>query len=551
MWLRNFVFILLCLAGLTGLAASLVPVHKGPRENRLHPANAGVVADREAAETASLIDQTFRADWSRENLIPTPRADDLTIARRLALGLMGTIPSLEELRHLEAEPADGRLDRWLTDILEDRRCHDYLAERLTRAFVGVQDGPFIIYRRRRFRAWLSDNLQTNRPYDEIVRDLITESGLWTDHPATNFITVTVKPDQEKGPDEGELAARVSRAFLGVRLDCAECHDHPFQPWKQADFQGLAAFFGHTKQQLTGITDGEGEYVVESRVTGEKQTIAPCVPFKTELLPATGTRRQQLAAWVTHRDNRAFARAAANRFWAELFGRPLVEPIDDIQSAGEPPAVLEILANDFVAHGYDLRRLLRTIAMTEAFQLDSRRDASSPDASSIATEITAEHEAAWAAFPITRMRPEQVIGGILQSGSLTTIDYESHIVVRVLRVIGQNDFIKRYGDLGEEEFSPQGGTIPQRLLMMNGKQLQDRIGQGPLTNATSQIATLAPTDEKAVETAYLAVLTRRPTAEERRYFEASLGSQTDKRSRNERLEDLAWCLLNSTEFSWNH
>jgi hypothetical protein len=337
----------------------------------------------------------------------------------------------------------------------------------------------------------------------------------------------------------------------VRLDCAECHDHPFQPWKQSDFQGLAAFFGQTKQQFTGINDRDGEYEVEDRVTGEKRTIAPCVPFQADLLTAAGTRRQRLAAWVTHRDNRAFARVAANRLWAELFGRPLVEPIDDIPSAGEAPAVLDILADEFVARGFDLRHLIRTIAMTESFQLDSRREASSPDVDSVAAEITPEHEAAWAVFPITRMRPEQVIGGMLQAGSLTTIDYESHIVVRVLRITGQNDFIKRYGDLGEEEFSPQGGTIPQRLLMMNGKQLQDRIGEGPLTNATSQIASLAPTDEKAIETSYLAVLTRRPTPDESKYFEAVLASTTDKRSRNERLEDFYWCLLNSTEFSWNH
>ncbi len=547
MWLRNLVFILLCLAGLTALAASLVPVHKKPRDNGLRTSDRrDSSADHEAAQTAARIDELLRADWTRANLIPAGRADDLTIARRLALGLMGTIPSLQEIRQLEAEPAEGRLDRWLTAILEDRRCHDYLAERLARAFVGVQEGPFVIYRRRRFLAWLSDKLQENRPYDEIVRELITESGLWTDHPATNFITVTIKPDQEKGPDEGELAARVSRAFLGVRLDCAECHNHPFQPWKQADFQGLAAFFGNTKQRLTGIGDGDGEYEVEDRVTGEKKTIAPCVPFQGDLVPATGTRRERLAAWVTHRENRAFARAAGNRLWAELFGRPLIEPIDDIQSAGEPPPVLDILANDFVAHGYDLRQMIRVISMTESFRLDSRRDARSAGA-----EITPDHEAAWAAFPITRLRPEQVIGGVLQSGSLTTIDYESHILVRILRITGQNDFVKRYGDLGEEEFSPQGGTIPQRLLMMNGKQLQDRIGEGPLTNATSQIASLAPTDAKAVETAYLAVLTRRPTPAEKTHFETALTSQTDGRSRNQRLEDLYWCLLNSTEFSWNH
>jgi hypothetical protein len=547
-WLRNVVFILLCLVGLSVLAASLAPVHKKPRDNRLHPVSAShdAAADREVIEVAARVDQSFQAAWKEANMTPAPRADDLTIARRLALGLLGTIPSLEEMRQLEGEPEVERLDRWLTAILNDRRCHDYLAERLARAFVGVQDGPFIIYRRRRFVAWLSDQLQANRPYDEIVRELISDSGIWTDHPATNFVTVTIKPDQETGPDEGELAARVSRAFLGVRLDCAECHDHPFQSWKQADFQGLAAFFGQTKQAFTGIADTEGEYVVDDRLTGEKLTITPCVPFQTDLLPTDGSRRHKLAAWVTHRDNRAFGRAVVNRFWAELFGRPLIEPIDDIPSAGEPSPALDILAKDFVEHGYDLRRLVRAIAATEVFRLDSRGAAGSGEA-----EVTPEHEAAWAAFPISRLRPEQVIGGLLQSASLSTIDYQSHIIIRIGRAIGQNDFIKRYGDLGEEEFASQGDTIPQRLLMMNGKQLQDRIDQNLLANAATQIAVLAPNDEKAVETAYLAVLTRRPTAEEANHFVAVLTDKADARSRNERLEDLYWCLLNSTEFSWNH
>jgi hypothetical protein len=544
-WLKNLVFAVLCVAGLSALAASLALVHKQAQGRRLRSADArpADVAQADVAPAAAKVDEVFRADWAKAGLIPAPPADDLVVARRLSLALLGTIPSLEEIRQFEQEPPEGRVERWLEAVLHDRRCHDYLAERLARAFVGVQDGPFIIYRRRRFVAWLTDQLQANRPYDELVRELITDSGIWTDRPATNFVTVTIKPDQQKGPDQSELAARVARAFLGVRLDCAECHDHPFQPWKQRDFQGLAAFFGQTKQQgLKGIVDGEGEYEVENRVTLAKETVAPCVPFEAALLPAAGTRREKLAAWVTHRDNRAFSRAAVNRLWAELFGRPLVEPIDDIPSAGDPPAALEVLAADFVEHGYDLRRLIRVIAATAVFRIASN----APD-----QEITADHEAAWAAFPLTRLRPEQVVGGLVQSASLSTIDYESHILVRIGRLGAQNDFIKRYGDLGEEEFSPQGGTIPQRLLMMNGKQLQDRIGQNVLANAATHIAMLAPSDEKAVETAYLATLTRRPTAAEAAHFVAELGDRSDTRSRNQRLEDLYWCLLNSTEFSWNH
>ncbi|MGH7134148.1 MAG: DUF1549 domain-containing protein, partial [Pirellulales bacterium] len=331
-WLKNLVFILLCVAGLSALAASLAPVHKKPHDQQLRSAEtaAGRQAGPDVAAAAAKIDEVFRADWAKAGLTPAPPADDLTVARRLSLALVGTIPSLEEIRQLENDPPEGRIERWLEALLSDRRSHDYLAERLARAFVGVQDGPFIVYRRRRFVAWLTDQLAGNRPYNELVRELIIDSGIWTDRPATNFVTVTIKPDQQKGPDEAELAARVSRAFLGVRLDCAECHDHPFQNWKQRDFQGLAAFFGQTKQQgLKGIVDAEGEYEVENRMTLAKETVVPCVPFHSDLLPSEGTRREKLAAWVTHPQNRAFARAAANRFWAELFGRPLVEPIDDI------------------------------------------------------------------------------------------------------------------------------------------------------------------------------------------------------------------------------
>ena len=186
---------------------------------------------------------------------------------------------------------------------------------------------------------------------------------------------------------------MSRAFLGVRLDCAECHDHPFRQWKQADFQSLAAFFGQTKQSFTGIRDESGPFEVEERLSGKHKAIEPAVPFHPDLLPSDGTARERLAAWITHPKNEAFARATVNRAWAILFGRPLVEPIDDLSppgdrppnetppsqrkevaagrasaaaevevtswdaAGGNEPAALAILAEDFVQHGFDLRRLL--------------------------------------------------------------------------------------------------------------------------------------------------------------------------------------------------
>ena len=222
----------------------------------------------------------------------------------------------------------------------------------------------------------------------------------------------------------------------------------------------------------------------------------------------------------------------------MLGKPLVEPVDSLETDVPIPAALKILADDFADHDFDLRRLIRVIACTEVFRLDSAAD----------RDITEDDEKAWAAFPLTRLRPEQVVGGLVQSSSVTTIDAESHLFIRLIRLTNQSDFVKRYGDSGEDEFGGRGGTIPQRLLMMNGNLIGERIKQSPF-NSSTRIAWMAPDDRRAVETAYLSVLTRRPTPEESDYFEKNLADKG--LARPQRLEDLFWALINSTEASWNH
>ncbi len=537
---RDLLFLALIFGGagslVATLAPALTPLREKPRERATPLATqAPVVAE---------VERTLRQEWASAGLKPAPRASELAVLRRLALALTGTVPSIEEIRQFEARPADDRLRHWLDGLLRDRRCADYLAERLARAYVGTEDGPFLIFRRRRFVAWLSDELLRNRPYNDLVRELIAGNGLWTDHPATNFLTVTFDAET-KEPNVERLAARVARAFLGVRLDCAQCHNHPFQPWKQRDFQGLAAFFGQVHSGFSGIHDGTGEFRATDRKTGVLSVIEPRVPFANDLATdsATGSRREQLADWVAHPNNPYLPRATVNRAWALMFGKPLVEPVDDLPSAGDPPRVLTLLANDFVANGFDLRRLFRSIAESAPFALDS---ASEPATDS---SLSQAHEDAWAAFPMTRLRPEQVAGGLLQASSLETIDARSHILVRLATQIGTNEFVKRHGDMGEDEFDARGGTIPQRLLLMNGNLVHDKT-KDDFSNAAARVSILAPTDRSAVETAYLAVLTRRPTPEEAAHFEPRLAGTRDL-VRKDRMTDLFWTLLNASEFSWNH
>lgn len=535
-WARNLLFLLVCTGAVAALAAGLFPA-----DARHAPQPAAPVLDVSDPAVAR-VDAAFTRAWTAAGVEPSAAAPQLAILRRMALALAGTIPSLEEIRRIEGWPSDERVSRYLSQLLADRRSADFVAERLARAYVGVDDGPFLLFRRRRFVSWLADQLAENAPYDQIARHVVADDGLWTDTPAVNFITVTIDPDESPAPDANKLAARVARAFLGVRLDCAECHDHPFDRWKQQDFQSLAAFFGETRNSLRGIRDSAESYQVENRQTGELQTVAPAAPFATQLVPDVDAPRQRLAGWLTHRDNRAFSRTAVNRAWAILFGRPLAEPIDNLPIDSPVHPALDLLADDFVAHGYDWRRLLTVIASTRAFQLDS--------ALADETANPAQHQTHWAAFPLVRLRPEQVVGALLQSASLSTIDSDSHIVVRLARAIGQNDFIRRYGDSGAEEFDPHGGTIPQRLLLMNGEIVHDRTEENLLANAATRIASLAPDDATAMEVATLAVLTRRPDDVERQLFGERLAGTTGS-ERARRLGDLVWALVNSTEFSWNH
>jgi hypothetical protein len=539
MGMRDLVFVgvaagaaLLLSAGLLRSTAS--PSTVKPREPALFHSTdiKPVVAD---------LDAMFRKERGEHGVAPAPLAPNLAVFRRLSLALTGTVPSLEAIRAFEALPAEGRLDAALENLLRDRRAADYLAERFARAYVGTEAGPFVLFRRRRFTTWLSDSIIENRPYDAIVRNLLTERGLWTDHPATNFVTVTNDAERER-PDPERLGARVARAFLGVRLDCAQCHDHPFQPWKQADFQGLAAFFGGIHADLRGVREGKNDYQPLDRKTNKSKSVKPKVPYRPELLPKTGTPREQLAAWVIDARNPNLARATVNRVWALMFGRPLHEPVDDLPADGTVEPVLAHLAADFSAQGYDLRRLIRVIAATEAFRVDSAGGSSVVD-------LTADHDATWAAFPITRLRPEQVAGSIFQAASLTTLGPDNPWIARLATYTGTNDFVKRYGDMGEDEFDLKGGTIPQRLLLLNGDLVRDKTKPG-LFNASTRVALQAPTDAKAVEIVYLTVLTRRPTAEESTYFIAKLaGTKGD--DRKNKLTDLYWTLLNTTEFSWNH
>ena len=499
------------------------------------------------------IDSLLRDRADAAGLDAAGPADDLTVLRRTWLALAGTIPSLEEIRLFEADSESGRLDRWLSRILADRRCAEHLAGLFADALTGTEGGPPFVFRRDRFTTWLADAIHDGRPFDGIVRDMVAGEGLWTGAPAVNFVTQAAKGERV---DENVLAGRVARAVLGARIDCAQCHDHPFAPWTQGQFEGLAACFATVRLSPLGVRDSApAELRIEpaAAATGmmpeaddaggamTARRVPPRVPFGEERFAGSDPPRQRLASWLTHPANRRFERAVANRCWAIAFGRPWHAPVDDVPDPASTPRdddLLDVVGGDFRAGGCDIRRTLATICSTSAF----RRRSAHPglDEEKTAAAVTD----AWAAFPLSQLAPAQVISAMVQAGSVRTIDPDSHLLVRTVRLLRTLDFTREYGGAGRDVAEP--ATIPQALVRMNGR-LTRELTEANAFTGPGRIAGLAGDEHARLEAVFLACLTRRPTDAERGTLAPILEGSPPARA----VEDVYWSLFNSAEFCWNH
>ena len=505
-------------------------------------------------QTLATVNQQLAEMAATAGVETAPPADNLTIARRLSLALVGNGMSLEELRAFESKPAGEQLTWWTDYLLTDRRWADYFAERFSRALVGTDNGPFVLFRRRKLNAWLSEQLSSGVGYDKIVRQMLSAEGLWTDTPPVNFVTATMDEANKGRGDPVRLAGRTSRALLAQRIDCVRCHDDFIGSLNfgsldepiagtQEHFHSLAAFYAGTALAdpvFSGITDDGQPYRIKYLGDSEESEVQPAVPFSPELLPAQGKPRVRLAAWITDPHNRAFGRATVNRVWGLMFSRPVVDPVDNIPLNMAVPKILDTLADDWSQHGFDLARLVRMIAACDAFQRDSRAE----------FEVTEQHEQVWSVFPLTQLRPDQVAGNLLQASKLIAMDSSNSVLRRLEAYGSKQNFLQLFGDRGEDEFESEAVTITQRLIMMNGELAADRTGVDLINNAATRIAALVADDQPAIELVFLTTFNRRPSEAELATFGKELSGKQGKQ-RQQALSDIAWAMVNSTEFSWNH
>lgn len=492
------------------------------------------------------VDRTIEKQWSDAGLVPAEPAAELQVFRRLSLALFGAIPALEDLREFDADGGPDRLTRWSVRMLADDRSADYLAERLSIALIGDRASDVPGFRRERFTAWLSSALKRGRPYDEIVRQCIAATGQPTVSGAANFLTAEIAQGEHY---DNRLAGRVARAFLGQRIDCAECHDHPFAEWKQADFQGLAAYYGQLARSNAGVGDERWrEHVVEDRKTLERLVIAPRVPFHAEWLETGLSRREQLGRWVTHPENRRFRRAIANRMWGLMFGKPLHSPVDDLP---DPPAagaadeleLLDLLGDDLAAHAFDVRRLALVIVCSRPFRL-----ASLPQEVA-SREVASAAAAAWAVFPLVQLRPEQLSRSMQQMQAVQRLRTDDDVITRTHRSHWRREFTDLYGSLGELELDEQAASIQQMVVRMTERFTNETVYSGR-RGASRRIAQTATDDRDCLEACFLVCLARRPGAAEQAHFLEQLQSARHY-ARQRVVEDIFWAMLNSPEFVWNH
>ncbi|HUG93884.1 MAG TPA: DUF1549 domain-containing protein [Planctomycetaceae bacterium] len=483
------------------------------------------------------IDGLVWAKLRQLNVVPSPLCDDATFLRRVSLDTIGTLPRADAVRAFLADARPDKRDRAIDAVLERPEFADYWA--LVWADVLLVDrealgerGAFAL------AGWLREQMAANRPYDEWVRELLTAAGNSGRHGPVNFYRAVRTPE--------ETTRAVSQAFLGIRLDCAQCHHHPFDVWGREDFYALAGFFNGLERRPLG--DGR-ELVFSSgyrpaSIPMTEQAIParpPGGPAAADL--ADGDPRTKLAEWITHRDNPWFARLVANRLWSHFLGRGLVDPVDDLRATNpatnEP--LLAWLAGQVIEQDYDLKAVMRLIVSSRVYQL-----------SADVNESNRDDDQNFSHHLVKRLPAEVLLDAVCQvTGSSEDLPGlpPGTRVIQVWDNRLPSYFLDTFGR--SERTSPcecgksNEPTLSQALHLMNAPELQAKLSDPEGTVA--RLLAAGVSDRAIVDALCLAALGR-PADDKEADVAERLFAQASRRAA---AEDFLWTLLNSYEFLFVH
>lgn len=513
---------------------------------------ANVPQNDDLSQTVQRIDALFAESWQNEKVTPAAVADDAEFLRRMTLDLAGRIPAVSEIRDFLKDPSPDKrrnaVDRLLDSPASVRNFTTLLRNSLIPQansqpqFRGLIPG---------FDAWLWEQLSQEQPYDKIVRAIITTD---LNQSNGNALSTTTSPDaffavRQLQPES--LAAGTARAFLGVRLDCAQCHDHPFDKWSQEQFWNMAAFYAGFSRPENNDEDTPGMMTNLTENTDARSILIPGTGSTVPAIFLSGTEpdwdsssmtpRQTLAEWIVADSNPYFATMAVNRMWAQFFGRGIVDPVDDISDNNPPshPEVLEVLAVDFIASGYDLKRLVRVMTATKVYQL-----------SSVQSHESQTESSHFARAVLRGLTPEQSFDSLAEAVGFYQ-PYRSDNPFVIDTNSPRARFLDLFRDSAESALERET-TILQALAMMNGEFVGNATSLDNSQTLKAVVEFPAMTDDQRIATLFLATLSRQPTDPERQRFQDYLATANgSENTKPEALSDIFWALLNCSEFLLNH
>ncbi|MSU33708.1 MAG: DUF1553 domain-containing protein [Pedosphaera sp.] len=495
--------------------------------------------------TNDFIDALALGQFQQLGLFPSDRCSDATFLRRTKLDAVGLLPTPEEVRAFLADSTPNKRSKWIDRILQDPAYSDFWANKWADLLRPNPDrvGVKSVFQ---LDQWLRESFQKNQPYDEFVRDILLVEG--TNH--RNGPAVIYRDRREPA----DLTTLFSQLFLGTRLECARCHHHPNEKWGQEDFFQLAAYFAPLKQKGAGlsppISAGTETFyftpggTVKHPVSGE--VLKPRPPGgPLPILSANQDPRRALADWMTAPENPFFARAAVNRVWAALFGRGLVDPVDDFRISNPcvNPALLDALAVDFAGNRFDFKHLLRTIMESRLYQL-----------SSIPNEFNMADTRNFSRSYRRRLPAEVLFDSVNEATGVP--DTFSAVppgskAVQMWSYKIDSQFLDAFGRPNSSSDCPCERdthlSVVQSLHLMNSRNLQSKLSHDK--GRVRALSDSSRSPREIVTELYLAALSRPPEAEEIKTAVAAFS--VEKATRQTAAEDVFWSLLNSPEFVLNH
>ena len=511
-----------------------------------------------------MINKEIAAGWKAKDLVPSRQANDYEFIRRATLDIIGRIATPDEIKQFLRDPAPARRSLLIDRLLQGP---DYAKNwaSIWAVWLMTRSGPEIYHEQ--MRSWLESQFaKADQGFDKTVTDLLTATGKTAENGAVNFILAhlgePVPPN--KRAEEGQfsmvpITSRTTRLFLGLQIQCTQCHDHPFEssPWKQQHFWGVNAFFRQVERKgaMPKRNAPPAPFELADNPSWNEDTVVFFERRNGVVLPARATfldgqrmtprsdatRRQELAEFIVR--NEYFPKAFVNRMWGHFFGRGMNYPgaVDDFGDHNPltHPKLLDYLAKEFRDYGYNPRELIRWICNSKAYGLSTVANK---------TNDKPETEAYASRMLLKAMTPEQLFESLIVATE--TESGESASERKKRREQWTKNLIVNFGDDEGNEVT-FNGTVVQALILMNGKEINDAVTEKDKGTVINALRRHGVTTRTVMEDIYLAALNRHPTPAEQQELLRKLPMRVRDRDVAAPWQDLLWALINSNEFLLNH